>query len=91
MELEPTYHGVPPACSGLCVLSDGCSADHIGLCFDRAASKENLPMSCPSPDCKGAGVGQHICPSCPQDLSDFRKPDIVASQKADCARIHRSA
>jgi len=86
----PTYHGVSPTCSGLRVLSNGCSTDHVGLCFYRAASKENLPMSCSSPDREGTRVRQYICSSCPQNLCNFRKSDIVTSQRADCAtNTHR--
>ena len=43
--VESTYHGVAPAYSGLTVLPNSCSADYIALRFDRAASKESLPMS----------------------------------------------
>jgi len=88
--VESTYHGVAPAYSGLTVLPNSCSADHIALCFDRAASKESLPMSCTSPDCKGARVCQHVRSSCPQNLCGLWKPDIIASQKANYAQV-RSA
>lgn len=78
------YHGVSPACSGLRVLSSCCCAYYIGLSFDGTASEENLPMGCSSPDSEGAWVRQHIRSSCPQNLCDFRKPNIITSQKTHC-------
>ena len=69
------------------MLSNGGSANHIGLRFDGTASEENLPMGRSSPDREGARVCQHLCSPCPQNLCDFRKPDIVASQKTHCSRI----
>ena len=88
--IESTDHGVSPAFSDLVVLPSGCSADHKGLRIDCSASEENLPMSSPSPDRKGTRIRQHVCTSCPQNLCNFWKPDIVTSQKADCAtNAHR--
>ena len=85
--VEPTDHGVSPAFSDLVVLPNGCSADHEGLRVNCSAPEENLPMSCTSPDRKSTGIRQHVCTSCLENLCNFRKPDIITSQKADCATL----